>query len=372
MMIAGEISGDLHGAGVVHELRIRRPDIEIFGVGGDRMAAEGMELVHHVSGLSVMGFTEVLRHLPVLRKVERSLRNLLTKRRPRVVVLIDYPGFNLRFARMVREEGIPILYYISPQVWAWNRRRIGTIRSLVDEIDVILPFEETLFREAGVPVRFVGHPLLERLEPTGPRASFFQDWKFDPARKLVGLFPGSRIQEIRRILPTMLECAGLLAERYRAQIAIGASSGLPPELLRSYVRTHLEVTVVERATYRLMEHADAAVVTSGTATLETAWFGTPMVIVYRTSPLTYLLGRMLVKIPHIGLVNIVSGTEVVPELIQNELTSTALAEQVGRILTDGEYNRRVRTMLAGVRAQMGSPGASGRVAGNIIALAERH
>lgn len=368
MMIAGEVSGDLHGAGVVRELRRRWPGVSVFGVGGNMMASEGMEIVYHIDALSVMGFTEVIKHIPVIRRVERSLQQTMDRRRPDVVVLIDYPGFNLRFARKVREAGIPLLYYISPQVWAWNPGRVRKIKSLVDQMNVVFPFEVDIYRKAGIPVEFVGHPLLERLEPTGRREVFFAKHRFDPDRKLIGLFPGSRVQELRLILPTMLAAGRDLRERHSAQIVIGASTGFKPGLIESFAGNTDEIRIIRNDTYGLMEHSDLAIVTSGTATLETAWYGTPMVVVYRTSLLTYHLGKLLVKIPHISLVNIVRGKEVVPELIQGGCTPSAVVSAAGRILTDPDYNRAMRDELSHVRSQLGSPGASSRVAENIMAL----
>ncbi len=369
MMVAGEASGDLHGAGVVRELRKRVPGVSVFGVGGDMMQREGMELLHHSSTLSFMGFAEVIRHLPVIRRVELSLERALDERKPQIVVLIDYPGFNLRFARMVKDRKIPILYYISPQIWAWHRGRLKKIKALVDQVNVIFPFEADIYHNAGVPVKFVGHPLLERLASTGSKESFLQKNGLDPGKQLVSLFPGSRMQEIRQILPTMVSAARVLKRDLGVQVAVGLSPGLDMEQLRPFLGADGEVIALENATYGLMEHSDAAIVTSGTATLETAWFGTPMVVVYRTSPLTFFLAKFLVRVPHIGLVNIVSGKEVVPELLQGEMTVQAIVREVSRFLTDMQYNHSVREQLSLVRQKLGTPGASGRVAENIVALA---
>ncbi len=369
MMVAGEVSGDLHGSGVVRELKKRLPGVSVFGVGGDLMQREGMELLHHISTLSVMGFAEVIRHLPVIRQVEQTLERALDERKPQAVVLIDYPGFNLRFAGTVRDRKIPILYYISPQIWAWHRSRLKKIKALVDQMNVIFPFEVDLYRKVGVPVQFVGHPLLERLGSTGSKENFFRSNGLVPGRKLVSLFPGSRVQEIRQILPTMLSAARILRSDLGVQVAIGVSAGLEKNVLNSFLSEEKETVALENATYGLMEHSDAAIVTSGTATLETAWFGTPMVVVYKTSPLTFFLGKLLVKVPHIGLVNIVSGREVVPELLQGEMTTPALVKAVSRFLTDMDYNRSVREQLSHVRQRLGTPGASSRVAESIIALA---
>ncbi len=369
MIVAGEVSGDLHGSGVVRELKRRRPGASVFGAGGDLMKAEGMEILHHINSLSVMGFVEVVRHLPAIRRVEQLLIQALDERKPQVVVLIDYPGFNLRFAAKVRKRGIPILYYITPQIWAWHRSRLHRIKELVNQVNVIFPFEVDIYRQAGIPVQFVGHPLLERLVPTGSKKEFLERHGLPPGKKIVSLFPGSRLQELRKILPTMLSAARSLKAKLGVEVAIGVSSGMGRVIAEEFLKDAGDIKALEHATYGLMEHSDAAVVTSGTATLETAWYGTPMVVVYRTSPLTYLLGKMLVSVPHIGLVNIVSGKEVVPELLQEQMTPDRIVDAVSKILTDSSYNRSVREQLSGVREKLGTPGASGRVAENILALA---
>jgi len=239
----------------------------------------------------------------------------------------------------------------------------------VNQVNVIFPFEVEIFRQAGIPVQFVGHPLLERLAPTGSRKEFLEMHGLPHDKKLVSLFPGSRLQELRMILPTMLAAARSLKATLGAEVAIGVSSGMRRVIADEFLKGSTDIRALENATYGLMEHSDAAIVTSGTATLETAWYGTPMVVVYRTSPLTYLLGKMLVRVPHIGLVNIVSGREVVPELLQGSMTPERIVDVVSRILTDGTYNRSVREQLSGVREKLGTPGASGRVAENILALA---
>ena len=369
MMIAGEASGDLHGGGVVRSLRALAPGVEIFGIGGENMRSEGMELVQHISSMSFMGFVEVVRHLGVIRDVERRLEKLLDERRPHVVVLIDYPGFNLRFARAAKERRIPILYYISPQVWAWNKRRITRIRKLVNTMKVILPFEVDLYRHAGVDAEFVGHPIVERIGSAVSREEFFERHHLDPSCRLLALLPGSRLQELERIMPVLVE----VSEKVRATPGIQVAVGVAPNLGRALVTRFLPeshgIVLVENATYDLMRHADAAIVTSGTATLETGWFGTPMVVVYRTSPLTYFIGRLLVRVPFIGLVNIVAGEKIVPEYVQGEMTSGKLLPMVRRLLLDRPFAQEMRGKLAVIRERLGGPGASERVARGILSLA---
>lgn len=369
MMIAGEASGDLHGAGVVRELKKRQPGTDIYGIGGDRMQAEGMQLIYHVRELSVMGFTEVVKHLPVIRSVQRTLEILLTARRPDVVVLIDYPGFNLRFARIARKVGVKIVYYISPQVWAWNPGRVKKMKGLIDKMLVVFPFEEEIYRKEGIDVEFVGHPLLEVLGVPQSREDFCKRYGFDSSRPLIGLFPGSRKQELERIFPPMLGAAEILIRRDDAQVAVGAASILAYDFVKSFVREGLPVKILQHATYDLMANADVALVASGTATLETACFGTPMVIVYKTSWLSYIVGRLLIRVRNIGLVNIVAGKTIVPELVQHQVEAARLADTAGRVLTDRELRDRMREELSRVKLQLGKPGASNHVANAILAMA---
>ena len=370
MIIAGEASGDLHGAGVVRELKALSPECEIFGIGGDKMQAAGMGLIYHVRELSVMGFWEVLQHLPLLRSVEKTLETLLKARRPDVLVLIDYPGFNLRFARFARRQKIKILYYISPQVWAWNRRRVRTMKGLIDKMLVVFPFEEEIYREEGIDVEFVGHPLLEVLdhEPQG-RREFCRRYGFDEQKPILGLFPGSRRQELERIFPAMLGAARILHRDRGVQIAVGVASVLEMDYVKAFLRDDFPVQLVQHATYDVMKNADLAIVTSGTATLETAYFQTPMIVVYRTSILTYLVGRLLIRIKNIGLVNIVAGQQIVPEILQGQVTPEKLAAESAKLLDDRSMREKIAGNLAAVKEKLGSAGASARVARTILSLA---
>jgi lipid-A-disaccharide synthase len=369
LMVAGEASGDMHGAGVIRALRRRVPDADVFGIGGDAMRREGMDLLVHCARLSFMGFVEVVRNLHVVRSAESLLAAAMEARRPEVVVLIDFPGFNFRIARRAKAHGIPVLYYISPQVWAWHKGRVKTMKRLVDRMKVILPFEADLYREAGIDVEFVGHPIVERIGSTVTRENFFRRHGLDPARKLIALFPGSRVQEIDHILPTMLAAAERVRVATGAQVALGVAPNLGIRVLRRHCAAGAAVTVLEHATYDLMCYADAALVTSGTATLETGWFGTPMVVVYKTSPATFFIGRLLVDVPYIGLVNIVAGRKIVPEYVQHDMTLEHLTEALQRLVTDEAYAGGMRRELACIRERLGGPGASARVAEGILSLA---
>lgn len=368
-MVAGEASGDLHGAGVVRELRKRNPSVEVYGIGGDRMQAAGMQLVYHVRELSFMGFAEVLKHLPVIRSVEKTLEILLSVRRPDVLVLIDYPGFNLRFALKAKKRGIRILYYISPQIWAWYPGRVKRMKNVIDKMLVVFPFETELYRRYGIDAEFVGHPLLEILDEPQSRKDFCTRYGLDGSKRILGLFPGSRKQELERIFPAMLGAADLLIRSKDVQVVVGAASILARDFVASFVREDLPVTIVHNATYDVMANADVALVTSGTATLETAFFGTPMVVVYKTSLPSYAIGRLLVRIKNIGLVNIVAGKTIVPELIQRGVDASSLAREAAKYLDDENLRAETRAELRRVREKLGTAGASRRVTDAILAMA---
>jgi len=368
MIIAGEASGDLHGSGVVRELKRRQPAVETFGVGGDRMKAEGMDLVYHIRELGFMGFVEVVKHLPFLRVMERTLEQIVRFKKPDVLLLIDYPGFNLRFARIAKRYGARIVYYISPQVWAWHPSRVRKMRGVVDKMLVIFPFEVDFYRAEGVHAEFVGHPLLEVLGTTADRTTFCGRLGIDPSRMVLALLPGSRKQELDAILPEMIAAARTIARERNAEICLG----IAPTLDEQYIRTLFRVDgihLLAGATYELMANADFAFVASGTATLETACFGTPMIVVYKTSWPTYLIGRALVRVRNIGLVNIVAGRQIVPELIQHRANARGLARTALGILRDPQILAQMKADLSALRGQLGTPGASGRVADHILAMA---
>ena len=370
MMIAGEASGDVHASRVIKELKKRRPSVEVYGIGGDNMQREGMELFYHSSSLSFMGFVEVAKHLSLIREVENRLEKVLDERPPDVLVLVDYPGFNLRFARKARRHDIRILYYISPQVWAWHKSRVKKMKSLVDRMKVVFPFEVELYKKEGINVEFVGHPLAESVRSTMTRSEFCDALRLDAGKRILGLFPGSRKQEIAKIFPTMIVAAAQLVQKHGVQVAVGVASNLGAGELKRFVPANSPVVLIENMTHELMQHADAAIVTSGTATLETGWFGTPMVVVYKASPISFFIGRIVVDIANIGLVNIVAGKTVVPEFLQNEMTVANLVAAIDRILTDDAYRHTMKVELSQIRKNLGQTGASTRVAEGIIELAE--
>ena len=367
MIIAGEASGDLHGAGVVRELKKLNPRLEIYGVGGDNMKHEGMKVVFHVNELSFMGFAEVVKHLPLIYAMEKTLEQLLKLKRPDAVVLIDYPGFNLRFARIAKRKGIKVVYYISPQVWAWRKSRIQKMKGTVDKMLVVFPFEVELYRKEGIEAEFVGHPLLEELHSHLDRKNFFKRLGLKPGRKLLALLPWSRLQEIENIFPSMLSAARRIAEELEVEVAVGVAPTLQEEYFRNMFSVD-GIQLIKGATYDLMQHADLAIVTSGTATLETACFGTPMMVVYKTSWLTYLIGRLLVRVKNIGLVNIVAGKQIVPEFIQHRASADNLTREAVRLLRDGQALTDMKRELSKLKSLLGERGASKRVAERILQI----
>jgi lipid-A-disaccharide synthase len=367
MIIAGEASGDLHGSGVVRELKRQSPKVDVYGVGGDKMKREGMDLIYHINELGFMGFMEVLRHLPFIKTMEHTLEQIVKFKRPDVLVLIDYPGFNLRFARIAKRYDVKIVYYISPQVWAWHRSRVNKIRSLVDKMLVIFPFEEDFYRTEGIDAEFVGHPLLEVLESKLDRKNFCKRFSLEEQRPIIALFPGSRKQEIDYIFPEMLSAARMISMQNNAEIVVG----LAPTLDEEYFRTLYNLTdvhFIKELTYEVMANADFAFVTSGTATLETACFGTPMFVVYKTSWLTYLIGRTLVHVKNIGLVNIVAEKMIAPEFIQHKATAKKMATAALRLLIDERRLAEMKAELSNVKVMLGTIGASQRVAARVLQM----
>jgi lipid-A-disaccharide synthase len=335
------------------------------------LQAQGSRLVAHVRDLAVVGLLEVVSHLPRLRKVFRTLLDEVDASRPDLVVLVDYPDFNLRLARQVHRRGIPVFYYVSPQVWAWRRGRVHGIRDTVSRMLVIFPFEEALYREAGVPVTFVGHPLVDLVRPAPDRAAFLRASGLDPDRPMVAVLPGSRPKEIDHNLPALARGAELLRRQkpdLQFLVALGPSTDAAP-VERAFAASGARL--VTGATHAALGAATVALVASGTATVEAALLGVPMVVVYRISRLSYGLGRPFVKVPHYAMVNLIAGRSVVPELMQSDFTPERVAAEVSALLDDAGRQGAMRRELAEVRRRLGEPGASARAAGLVAeALAQ--
>jgi lipid-A-disaccharide synthase len=366
LIIAGEASGDIHGSGVVRELMARNNSNTIYGIGGDAMKREGMMLLHHVKELSVMGFLEVVKHLPQIHKIEKNLLHFLQKKKTDAVLLIDYPGFNLRFAQKAKKMGVKVFYYISPQVWAWKRGRLKTMQQFVDKMFVVFPFEQLIYEQANIPVTFVGHPLLEEIAEQPEKNDFFNTNALSLKKKTVGLFPGSRVQEIEKIFPTMVAAGLMLQEKYNIQCAVGVAPTLESSFLRQIDGRSKNFIFIENQSHALMKHSDVAIVTSGTATLETAIFETPMLIVYKTSFVTYAIGKLLVNVKNIGLVNIVAEKEIVREFIQNEATSENVYAEATELLHNKKRCDEMKNELAQLKEKLGKSGASRKVADEML------
>ena len=365
LVSCGEPSGDVYASDLVRHLRRGHPDLEVFGLGGDRLVQDGARLFAHVRELAVVGLWEVVSHLPRFRRIFSEVIAEADRARPDAAVLVDYPDFNLRLARALHERGIPVAYYVSPQVWAWRPGRIDAIRRTVAHMIVIFPFEEKLYRDAGVPVTFVGHPLVDLVAPSPDRAAFLGSLGLDPARPVVALLPGSRRKEIAHNLPAMRGAVALLAGR-RPELQFVAA--IAPSIDRAQVAAGLPpgVALAPGRAHDALAAADAAIVASGTATVEAALIGTPMVVVYRLSPLTYHLGRRFVRVPHVAMANLIAGRRIVTELIQGDYTAEAAADEVMRLL--GPPGLEMRAALAEVRARLGPGGAGGRAASVVSGL----
>lgn len=357
MIIAGEASADAHGAGLVRALRRRRPDLVCFGVGGPALRDAGVEILVDAAALAVVGITEVAVKFRALSDALGRVRRALARRRPALLVLIDLPDFNLMVAATARRLGIPVLYYISPQIWAWRPGRIRQIARRVDHMAVILPFEEALYRRYGVPVTFVGHPLMDAAPPLGAEP---------PGPPRVGLLPGSRDREIERHLPPMLAAARAVSrQRPGVRWTVSVAPGVAPAFVHRIIReadAGVSPETVAGGARGILAQSTLVVAASGTVTLEAAVAGTPTVIVYRVSPLSYRLGRALIRVPFIGLANLVAGAPVMPELIQDQVTGDNIAGHVLALLDDPSRCRAMRDALARVRLRLGPPGAGERVA----------
>ena len=357
LMIAGEASGDLHAAAVAGELRALRPDLHLAGIGGSRMERAGVELIEHTDRLAVMGFVEVIRHIPHHWALLRSLRRRLRAGRVAAIMLVDYPGFNMKLAKAAAAAGVPVLYYITPQVWAWGAGRLAEISRSVTRAAVILPFEEELLRRHGIDASFVGHPLLDRARSLPSRDDARRQLGLALDAPVLALFPGSRAQEISRHLDDFVNVGvELRSRRPDLQVIIGAAPGVD-------LGDRSPFPVVREASFEILRAADAAMCKSGTTTLEAAVAGCPLVVAYRTSRWTYAIARRVVRIPHIGLVNVVAGREVAREFVQSALEPRAVADALEPLLDPASAERaRIIADLAEVKARLGTPGAANRVA----------
>jgi lipid-A-disaccharide synthase len=370
LIISGEASGDHHAAELIKETLKLEPNIHFLGMGGEKMRAAGMEMVVDAKDMAVVGAIEILAHIKPIYHAWKTLRRIIKHDSPDLVVLLDYPEFNLQMAKAAKKAGVKVLYYISPQVWAWKQKRVHVIKERVNKMLVIFPFEEKFYANAGVPVEFVGHPLAGKVKPDKDISTMHQLLNISEDKHIIGLLPGSRKGEIKRLLPTMLQTAEALKKTHpELEFLIPLASSLSTEDLAPYLAaTDLNIHIVKDDFYNATQLCEAAIVTSGTATLETALLTIPMAIIYKASWSTYQIVKRIIKIPYIGLCNIVAEKHIVKEYIQHEANVENLSQEISRILDDEAYKDKMIAELTQVKEKLGIPGGSLKAAKALIKL----
>jgi lipid-A-disaccharide synthase len=360
LIVAGEASADLHGSNLVKAMKRVDPELAFSGIGGERMARAGVKILFSASDMAVVGMTEALYGLRTIFRASREIKSLIRENRPDLLILIDYPGFNIHLAKTAKRFQVPVLYYISPQVWAWRTGRVKKIARRIDRMAVILPFEEAFYRGKDISVDYVGHPLMDALPSISPGAGT----PFDPGHPVLGLLPGSRKAEIKHLLPDMIKAAEILQRHCpKLECVLHLAPTLDPEFIHSFTdTTTVKIRVTRGEIHEGLKNCHVALVTSGTVTLELAIMGIPMVIVYRMSFASYWAARMVVHVPYVGLVNLVAEAYVVPELIQDAVTPERLAQEILKILKEPEVRREMKRELAKVKGRLGERGASERTA----------
>jgi lipid-A-disaccharide synthase len=370
MISCGEPSGDVYAGALTRELRQLDPSVTVTGFGSERLRSAGADLVADFKGLSVTGLLEVARVLPRTYAVYRRLIAEAAATRPDVFVAIDFPDFNFRLAGQMKRLGIPVVYYISPQLWAWRPGRLKTMTRIADRVLVIFPFEREIYERAGIPVEFVGHPLFDVAQPPEPRASFLTRLGLDANRPVAALLPGSRANEVRAILPGLLDASRIIRERVPGvQFVLARAPHLADDLVAAARDPGARIVFVERRTDDVLAAADVALLASGTVTVQAAIHECPMVVVYRLSPMTYRLGRPFVQVDTFAMANLVAGRKIVPELIQDDFTAEAVASKAVTLLVDADAAARMRADLREVKGRLGTPGASRRAAAAVLAAA---
>ena len=369
LISAGEASGDMYAAHLASALKSRL-DVSLFGMGGQQMRAAGVDVVTDYHEVSVVGITEILSHLPSLVRAMRHLVSEAGRRKPHFAILTDFPGFHLRLARKLRPLGVKNIYYICPQFWAWRPWRVRVVRRRFAQALCIFPFEQAFFAGAGVPTKFIGHPLVGNVRSTQSREDFFRQHNLDPQLPLVAILPGSRVAELAQHIPVIREAAVRLQNSRPAQFVVAAADTHHVAQLQTGWDSALKVHVVENQTYNALASADAAIVSSGTATIEAALLDVPMVVVYRVTPLTALLAKPLVRTKFFSMVNLIAERPVVPELIQSDFTPGRVAQEILNLLQNPSAREQLRSGLAEVRQRLGPPGAVERAADAIAALVQ--
>ncbi len=351
-ILAGEVSGDLHGAALIEKLKALSPDLQVYGIGGEAMIKAGLQPLYKIDDLAFLGFSEVIKHLPKISEIRKSILEFIEKEKIRTVVLIDYPGFNLNIARKLKGNGVKVLYYISPQLWAWGSSRAKKMKKRIDKLFVVFPFEVDFFAKYGIDAEFVGHPLIERIDKYDfiPRDEFFRENELSAEKEILLLMPGSRKHEVEMILPEAYSAAKKLAEKHNLQIVISASPNIDASFYRKYSGD--DAKIISGKTYELMRYSKFGLIKSGTSTLEAGLLSLPFVVLYRTGALTYLLGKALVNIDSIALVNIVAGKKIVKELIQNDATADKIFSVADELLNDNAQLDKMKNEFSVLREKL--------------------
>ena len=372
LIIAGEASSDYHAASLVKAINSIRDDMNFFGIGGEDMQNAGVNVIYNIIDLAVIGPADLIKYYNKLRRIYNDLCYRIKQDKPDCAILIDYPGFNLKIAKDLKSQGIPVIYYISPQIWAWGSGRIKKMKHLVDKILVFFKFEESLYQKEGIDVTFVGHPLLDTVKQTKDRNELISQFRLKPQKVTIGMLPGSRKDEVIRILPIMIKTAKLIQETMGAdnvQFLLPVAKTLEIKLVKDILKeAKSNITIIEKDTYNAISLCKVAMVASGTATLETALLGVPMAIIYKVGLFTYLVAKtvIIIRIPYIGLVNVVAGEKVVPEFIQCGAKPKLIAEYLLKLLKDENYWQKTKKQLLEIKSKLGAPGASMRAAKEVV------
>ncbi len=368
MIIAGEDSGDLHGSALIAELKNINPALQIHGIGGQKMIDAGMTPQYHIKDMAFLGFAEVIKHIPFIKKVQKDLLDVVKTQNIKEVVLIDYPGFNLSLAKKLRKLNTKIIYYISPQVWAWGKSRLQKMKRLIDLMIVVFPFEKELYKKAGVKVEYVGHPLIERIKSYNylSKEELYSKFGLENGKDLLLIMPGSRKQEIERIFPETIKAAVRLSAELNLQTVVACSANIDEDIFHK-LTNEKNFTIIKEHTYDLLKYTNFGIIKSGTSTLEAGLFGFPFVVVYSTSALTYFIGKKLIEIDSISMTNIVLGEKIIPELIQNDMNAKKIFSTAKSILTNPAKYEEIKSKLENLKTKLGSEGASKRAAELIYA-----
>ncbi|MFH0764052.1 MAG: lipid-A-disaccharide synthase [Candidatus Omnitrophota bacterium] len=368
LIVAGEPSGDLHASNLVNNLKALHPNLTFFGIGGALSKKSGVDIVFDITPLALVGAVEVLKNIFTVGKAYKDILRKVDSENPGLAILVDYPGFNLRLAKALKRRSIPVVYYISPQVWAWGRDRVNIIKKCVKKIMVFFKFEEELYKTYGIDAEFVGHPLLDTVKTTLAKDEILKTYGLSKEKPVIALLPGSRTSELKTLLPAMLAGAEIIDRLLGgAQFVIAKYRGLPGDLYENFAKDYkLDIRIVEGDIYNVLAASDFAIVASGTATLETAIVGTPLVIAYKANLITYLLYKIVSDIKFLGIVNIIAGKEAVPEILQYEMTPENIAAAVVGLMRDEAGLSAMRNELGRVKLSLGSPGASLRAAKSIL------